>query len=103
MWKSDPNPSAAIVLLKTSRVKNTAVIWRKAPYKRDPFVFPPGLAQVPQALHIHREEEASTAWKTTKTPHYPPSCSVSLPMSLFKSLSSLRCSINFSTECRTVV
>src|SRR4030095_1905327 len=63
----------------------------------------PGLHSFHKLSTSRREEERSHTWKTSKGRVYPPNCSVSLLMSLFKSLSFLRCSSIFSTECKTVV
>ena len=50
------------------------------------------------------EEDSIAEWKSRRQAHvYPPNCSVNLLMSLFKSLSFLRTSSIFSTECSTVV
>ena len=49
------------------------------------------------------EEVLLAKWKSLASGIYPPNCSVNLLISLFKSLSFLRTSSIFSTECRTVV
>ena len=49
------------------------------------------------------EEDLLAKWKSLATGIYPPNCSVNLLISLFKSLSFLRTSSIFSTECKTVV
>ena len=59
-------------------------------------------------FHTHSteiaEEDCSDEWKSLGKPRFhPPNCSVSLLTNLFKSLSVLRSSSIFSTECSTVV
>jgi len=58
-------------------------------------------------LHIkftaHEKEDRTAAWKRRIPAIHPPNCSVNLFSSLFKSLSFLRTSSIFSTECSTVV
>ena len=55
-------------------------------------------------LTATREEDSLQEWKSHgEAAIYPPNCSVSLLSSLFKSLSVLRTSSIFSTECSTVV
>ena len=50
------------------------------------------------------EQDCIAKWKSLGQGRvYPPNCSVNLLMSLFKSLSFLRTSSIFSTECSTVV
>ena len=67
------------------------------------------LAFTPTIHNFHRqctslaEEDLLAKWKSLATVPYPPNCSVNLLISLFKSLSFLRTSSIFSTECKTVV
>jgi len=59
---------------------------------------------LPHPLHNHvpgRPRQNSEI--LVETAVYPPNCSVNLLSSLFKSLSALRVSSIFSTECSTVV
>jgi len=68
--------------------------------KSIPSYFP----QLPHPLHRFREGRPGTEVEIErKAANYPPNCSVNLLIILFKSLSVLRTSSIFSTECRTVV
>jgi hypothetical protein len=68
------------------------------------FGFRSALTQLPQALHNRVQGRVPRAVEIyLGTAVHPPNCSVSLLTSLFKSLSFLRASSIFSTECKTVV
>jgi len=65
---------------------------------------PPRFPNLPHALHNHPCGRPGQKLNiSTQTTVYPPNCSVSFVSSLFKSLSPLRVSSIFSTECSTVV
>jgi hypothetical protein len=66
--------------------------------------FNPLLAQLPQLLHSRSTARLDDRVEKMVEPAiYAPNCSVNLFSSLFKSLSPLRTSSIFSTECKTVV
>jgi hypothetical protein len=70
------------------------------PYSR----FLPRLAQLPHLIHSHGKGRLdSRVENSINRALHPPSCSVNLLINLFKSLSVLRNSSIFSTECSTVV
>ncbi len=68
------------------------------------FRFNPAVAQLPLFMHSRDLLRLQISVEnSTVHAFYPPNCSVSLLISLFKSLSFFRCSSIFSTECKTVV
>jgi len=66
--------------------------------------FHPCLTQLPHLIHRHCQGRLDECVENSIThANHPPNCSVNLLINLFKSLSVLRNSSIFSTECSTVV
>jgi len=103
-WKSQPNPQATglcaqSLMSKTSPIGSgdEGIVWPCLTISAGSCTTSTPIHSVAQGRLCCRVEiqvEAAI---------YPPNCSVILLISLFKSLSVLRCSSIFSTECKTVV